>query len=334
MRYWWVNQKQTNRYEIAGSYLWSPKANRNGARNPFYETMREVAPGDVVLSYFDGQIRAIGLARSYGYTAPKPDEFGSRGAYWDLIGWRVDVDFVRLAVPLRPADVMDVLGPLLPDRYAPLRANGHGLQNLYLTALPEPFARAALDLLGPAAKAFVDGHMVSDQLHTPAIGLEEWEDHEEDEVRSDPSVGETTRTALIQARRGQGAFKAQVQRLEKRCRITGVDRIEHLRASHCKPWRDATNDERLDGENGLLLTPTIDHLFDRGFIGFEDNGTLIVSPVAHRASLARMGIETERVANVGAFSTGQRAYLDFHREAVLLKARTPFAIASATGGAR
>ena len=166
----------------------------------------------------------------------------------------------------------------------------------------------------------------SDQLHAPAIGLEEWEDHEEDEVRSDPSVGETTRTALIQARRSQGAFKAQVHQREKHCRITGVDRVEHLRASHCKPWRDATNDERLDGENGLLLTPTIDHLFDRGFIGFEDNGTLIVSPVAHRASLVRMGIETERVVNVGSFSTGQRAYLDFHREKVLLKARTPLAV--------
>lgn len=321
MRYWWVNQKQTNRYEIAGGYLWSPKANRNGARNHFYETMREVAPGDIVLSYFDGHIAAIGVARSYGYTAPKPDEFGNRGAYWDLIGWRVDVDFTRLAMPLRPANVMDVLGPLMPDRYAPLRANGMGLQNLYLTALPQPFAEAVLDLLGPTARAIVDGHVLSDHLQAPAIGLEEWEDHEEEVVRNDRTVGDTTRTAIIQARRGQGAFKQEVQRLEKRCRVTGVDRIEHLRASHCKPWRDATNDERLDGENGLLLTPTIDHLFDRGFIGFEDNGTLIVSPVAHRASLGRMGIETERVVNVGSFSSGQRAYLGFHREAVLLKAR-------------
>jgi putative restriction endonuclease len=58
----------------------------------------------------------------------------------------------------------------------------------------------------------------------------------------------------------------------------------HLVASHCKPWRDSSNEERINGENGLLLTPTIDHLFDRGFIGFEDNGTLILSPVAHRPS--------------------------------------------------
>jgi hypothetical protein len=76
----------------------------------------------------------------------------------------------------------------------------------------------------------------------------------------------------------------------------------------------------LDGENGLLLTPSIDHLFDRGFIGFEDSGTLIISPVAHRPSLARMGIETERIVNVGGFSEGQRKFLDFHRNSVLLRA--------------
>jgi len=76
----------------------------------------------------------------------------------------------------------------------------------------------------------------------------------------------------------------------------------------------------LNGDNGLLLTPSIDHLFDRGFIGFEDNGELIISPVAHRASLERMGIETKAVVNVGGFSSGQKSFLDFHRKMVLLKA--------------
>jgi hypothetical protein len=55
-----------------------------------------------------------------------------------------------------------------------------------------------------------------------------------------------------------------------------LDNPVHLVASHCKPWRDSSNEERLNGENGLLLTPSIDHLFDRGFIGFENNGALII----------------------------------------------------------
>jgi len=108
-------------------------------------------------------------------------------------------------------------------------------------------------------------------------------------------------------------------RVEHACRITGVNREEHLRASHSKPWRDSSNEERLDGENGLLLTPNIDHLFDRGFIGFENCGCVIVSPVAHRQSLVRMGIDPANPPSVGSFSTGQQHFLEFHRENVLLR---------------
>jgi hypothetical protein len=102
-------------------------------------------------------------------------------------------------------------------------------------------------------------------------------------------------------------------------RITGVDNPIQLVASHCKPWRDSTNEERLNGENGLLLTPSIDHLFDRGFIGFEDSGRLVISPVAHRPSLERMGIDTHGTVNVGGFTEGQKTYLDFHRNSLLLR---------------
>jgi putative restriction endonuclease len=72
----------------------------------------------------------------------------------------------------------------------------------------------------------------------------------------------------------------------------------------------------LNGEKGLLLMPSIDQLFDRGFIGFENNGALIISPVAHRPLLQRMGIDTIEAVNVGAFSSGQKQFLDFHRNAV------------------
>jgi len=78
---------------------------------------------------------------------------------------------------------------------------------------------------------------------------------------------------------------------------------------------------RLDGENGLLLTPSIDHLFDRGFISFEGDGRLLVSPVAHGPSLGRMGVETGAAVEVGSFSAGQRRYLEFHREQVWLRSR-------------
>ena len=91
MRYWWVNHKQTFRHEFSGGYIWSPKTKRGGAFNRFYETMREVAPGDVIFSYAGGVIRGFGIAKTHCYTSPRPDEFGHIGEVWDEIGWRADI---------------------------------------------------------------------------------------------------------------------------------------------------------------------------------------------------------------------------------------------------
>jgi predicted restriction endonuclease len=152
-----------------------------------------------------------------------------------------------------------------------------------------------------------------------ADDLDIWECKLERDLVNDSTVRDTERMAIIRARSGQGLFKDRVSKIESKCRITGVENPVHLVASHCKPWRDSTNEERLNGENGMLLTPSVDHLFDRGFIGFEDNGKLIISPVAHRPSLQRMGIDTSKSINVGGFSSGQKRFLDFHRNAVLLQ---------------
>jgi len=91
MRHWWVNQNQTYRHEVQGGYLWSPKRNANGARNPFYESMREVSPGDLILSFMDTCILAVGIAQSYCWESPKPLEFGNSGQNWENVGWRVKV---------------------------------------------------------------------------------------------------------------------------------------------------------------------------------------------------------------------------------------------------
>jgi putative restriction endonuclease len=99
-----------------------------------------------------------------------------------------------------------------------------------------------------------------------------------------------------------------VQGVERACRVTKVERLQHLVASHTKPWRDTTNEERVNGGNGLLLTPTIDHLFDKGLISFEDKGDLIVSPVADSPSLLKMGIKPDAKLNVGVFSEGRGCF--------------------------
>ncbi|MCE9592895.1 MAG: HNH endonuclease [Planctomycetes bacterium] len=320
MRYWWVNQNRTYRHEVHGGYLWSPKRKRDGRRNPFYETMREVAPGDPIYSFADTRIRAFGIARSHAYEAPQPTEFGTAGRDWDRIGWRVDVAFTEIHSTFRPADWIERLRPLLPSQYSPLLPDGRGVQSIYLTELPRELAFALADLVGGEFAALARAELVAESPATPAVPeIVVWEEHLRREIESNPTLSPTEREALVLARRGQGRFRDRVLEIERRCRVTRVDRAEHLRASHIKPWRDSSNDERLAGDNGLMLTPSIDHLFDRGFISFEDDGRLLLSPVAHRASLERMGVATRIAVGVGTFTPGQSRFLEFHRDAVFLR---------------
>ena len=205
MRYWWVNQNQTYRHEVQGGYLWSPKRNANGARNPFYESMREVAPGDLIFSFMDTRILAVGIAQSYCWESPKPLEFGNAGQNWENIGWKVKVNFRELANKVRPKDHIDILRPLLPERYSPLQPNGNGLQSVYLTEVPTTLAEVLMGLIGqevaPIALAARDVKPVS------ADDLDLWERKLEQELVNDSTVQETERMAIIRARNGQGLIQ-------------------------------------------------------------------------------------------------------------------------------
>jgi len=138
-KYWWVNHRQTYRQELEGEYLWSPKKNQNGAKNVSYDNMIHVMPGDVVLSFADEAIRAVGVALGRAREAPKPPELGSAGNQWGTSpGWQVPVRFAELAEPLRPKDHSSQLAPVLPARHSPIRASGDVNQSVFLAAVPEP----------------------------------------------------------------------------------------------------------------------------------------------------------------------------------------------------
>ncbi|NOJ81831.1 HNH endonuclease [Myxococcus xanthus] len=319
MRYWWVNQKQTHRHEIAGGYLWSPKRKRNGARNQFYENMREASPGDVVLAYWDGAIRGYGVVQSYCYDCPRPDGF-SEG--WEAIGYKVSVEFEVLAYPLSPKAHLEEIRPLLPAIYSPLHPEtGNGLQSVYLAELPLAMGELLVALLNAKdLQIAATSHEASLEVVSPVEqARSQWEALAEGQVRAQAELSTTERDALVKARRGQGLFRENVAKVEKACRITGVSIPSFLIASHIKPWRHSSNQERLDGNNGLLLSPSIDCLFDRGFISFADNGHVLVSPVANQDALLRMGVNVAERPNVGAFNPAQRKYLEFHRTEIFLR---------------
>ena len=317
MRYWWVNQNQTFAAEHDGGYLWSPKRNKNGARNQFYENMREVSPGDLIVSFRGTRIVAVSIARSYGYDCPRPAEFGTVGEQWDDMGWRVDAEYTLSQHPIRPKDHMDVLRPLLPDKYSPLQASGDGLQSVYLAELPQSMADALLELMRAAGDRIPTSTTSSQSApQQPDEMVRALEDKAEQMLESS-QIESTEKEALVKARRGQGLFRSRLESFEPRCRVSGVADPTFLIASHIKPWRYADNTERLDGENGLLLAPNIDWLFDRGFISFNDDGTLIVSPVLSADTAQLLGVPTAHPFETGGFTDRQRVYLAYHRHHIL-----------------
>ncbi|CAN1544340.1 HNH nuclease [Methylophilaceae bacterium] len=304
MNYWWVNQNQTYKHEVGGGYIWSPQANANGHLNPFYENMRKVAVGDVVFSFKDTLIPAIGVITSTAYSQPKPSEFGSTGENWDQEGWCVDVDYHELSNQIRPKDHMNVIESTLPGRYSPLQNNGNGNQGVYLTAVPLSMAEVILKLIGNEAYAITNNLRDQDILEVESIDIEK-------EIRQNTSLEHTEKVQLVKSRRGQGTFRTNLERIEKACRVTGVTAKEHLRASHIKPWRDSSNPERLDGYNGLLLSPHIDTLFDKGYISFTDDGEMLVSSETDTLVLSQWGLRAK--LNVGTFNEKQKVYLAYHR---------------------
>lgn len=324
MRYWWVNHKQTFKQEFEGGYIWCPKRKRNGALNHFYETLRELQKGDLVFSYAGAALQGVGVAQTPSYSCPRPDEFGKVGEAWDVLGWRADVGFKAFPKPMRVIDVARQIAPLLPQRYSPIQATGHGNQGAYLSEISEALARKLLELADQKLVGLIKtpriGAPHSEDAITDPLVILEWEERIQATIASKSSIPETTRKALIQARRGQGIFKQAVARFESECRITKVDNGAHLIASHIKPWRESTDEERLAGGNGLMLTPSIDHLFDRGFISFADEGEVLISPVADRISLRRMGVECEKPIFAGRFNSDQKHFLDYHRTQIFLKA--------------
>jgi putative restriction endonuclease len=326
MRFWWVSQNQTYEQEVGGGYLWSPKRNRDESKNHFYETMREVSRGDLVFSFNNRKIMAVGVIVGPAYTSPKPPEFGSAGINWQLVGWRVDVKYHTLVHQIEPRHHMNLLTPLLPQRYSPIRPDGTGNQ-MYLAEIPSHMALVMIDLIGLEGKETLqEGEWIRETSKEPLLSvtgldlINQWDMNELGVLEKDEQIPETEKTQIVRSRIGQGTFKNRVAEIESHCRITGVAQRDYLIASHIKPWRMSSNKERLDGSNGLLLTPNADHLFDEGFIAFRDNGAVLVSPVADREALSRMGmpIQSDEL-NVGNFTSSQKSYLEFHRDSIFLQ---------------
>jgi hypothetical protein len=117
---------------------------------------------------------------------------------------------------------------------------------------------------------------------------------------------------LVVERVGQDLFRgALLDYWQGRCAVTGLAVPELLRASHIKPWVAATDAERLDLYNGLLLAPNLDAAFDRGLMTVLDDGSVRISGLLSRTDRAALGIGDALA--VSRLTDRHRAHLAYHR---------------------
>lgn len=120
----------------------------------------------------------------------------------------------------------------------------------------------------------------------------------------------TERSGLVTSRVGQGYYRQNIRaKWNNTCPVTGCKVLGVLIASHIVPWSECNSEQRLDVENGILLSPNADSLFDRHLISFSDEGHLLVSEHI-KNDLKRLGIPADTQIPI---SEGMKPYLRKHR---------------------
>jgi 5-methylcytosine-specific restriction protein A len=126
----------------------------------------------------------------------------------------------------------------------------------------------------------------------------------------------TERKGLITSRVGQGAYRKSIlYRWNYRCAVTNYSKKEILIASHIVAWKDSSDKERLDVDNGILLSPVYDALFDQNLISFADNGNIILSTLLSSTTYQDIGITGHEV--IKNFTPNNLKYLQRHRQKLI-----------------
>ena len=126
----------------------------------------------------------------------------------------------------------------------------------------------------------------------------------------------TERSGLVTSRVGQGAYRKRIiHRWEYKCAVTNFNKLDILIASHIVPWSKASDHERLDVNNGLLLSPTYDALFDKHLITFDNNGKIQLSEKIEFSAYQKIGVTgKEQITDLSMYNV---QYLDRHNQIFL-----------------
>lgn len=295
MSFFWVNLGTSYKEVAAHNFLWAPAyvIGKNGKRktNAGWEPVKDVKAGDVIFCNRDENIIYVAVARKAAYPAkrPKTRAFDK----WNDDGFQIDVNLTVLSPSVSVAGFKEALIAIHNEECSPaLFAKNGRLAQQYMVQIPAGAGALILSYLGDA----------------------EMEVCEQVDVRKKGRLKEGgTREIVAQARVGQGQFRDEVLALWKNsCPVTGLSKPELLTASHIVKWSLSNETEKIDPNNGFPLSPTLDKLFDRGYVSFDDQGKILINLTALSArDLECLGVDLN--ARIKGLNAQQKAYLARHR---------------------
>lgn len=296
--YYWVNQGKTYKEEKEGGYLWAPIKNNKGSSFFHWENMKKLNPNDIVFNYRKGFIIGYCEVETNCFLAPQPEEFNV-DVEWENEGYMANSSYILFTEPISIEHIFDKIARYLPEKYSPLNNSGkdHKIRanQGYLYEIDQNIAEQIFKFAGMTFNNIFD--LVNENTN-----------------EFKPKV--TSRINLTSSRIGQGEYRQKVlRRWRYKCAVNNSNVQEVLIASHIVPWREATDSERLDVENGLLLSPTFDALFDKYFISFSNTGEIMLSSVISKTEFLKMGVTgNEKINNL---SPKNKSYLKRHRDKLL-----------------
>lgn len=133
---------------------------------------------------------------------------------------------------------------------------------------------------------------------------------------TDSNLEGKEKDVIIKARVNQSEFRQQLLERYQKCCLCSVTNKSLLIASHIKPWSESKAKEKLDVENGFLLCPNHDKLFDAGLISFYENGKIMISKHLNYGDIIALGINENIIIPL---TEANKKYLSYHREYIFKK---------------
>ncbi|CUB44017.1 MULTISPECIES: HNH endonuclease [Bacillus cereus group] len=280
MNHFIVMQGHTYQEEKKLGIIWSPKKDKGGNVPHSWKRMMEVKKGDQVFHYVKGNIVAVSIAVEDCKESSKPSIMKSHDQ-WNNEGYLVSLQYHELDTLINIRENFERISQLLPIKYSPFQSDANGNQG-YLYPCNEELALKLMELIGDS-----NIYKINDEQLELAV----------DPVRRTenntliPVIAETESEVKAKIRIGQQKFREELMGIwNGKCALCGINLPELLRASHSKPWKDSTSMERLDPYNGVLLCCNHDALYDKGFITFDGQGQVHISPLIIEADYLMFGL--------------------------------------------